>query len=138
MKEIRFHNSVSFWGLSFDENINLTYNFLTVSFVSYLVLNNYFWEDIGFSQLTSYNFILSHEALFYKPTVPQNSPSDLQYYSTWNCPTSSEFPTVLSKWMVHAFIQMNGAYKNLRIQTLDLSVMNKTMSTRLCNTFLTS
>jgi hypothetical protein len=44
----------------------------------------FFVLDFGLSWLTSLQFIQYHVAGFYKPTIPQSSPSHLQDYSTYN------------------------------------------------------
>jgi hypothetical protein len=43
-----------------------------------------FFLDFGLSQLTSLQFIHCHVAGFYKPTIPQSSPSHLQEFSICN------------------------------------------------------
>ena len=72
--------------------------------------------DIGLSQPTSAHFILNHGGGFYKPTIPQYTPSHLQDYSTCNsatleCPTYFFYPSFdPNEWHIK-----NGLFDNARI-----------------------
>ena len=65
-----------------------------------------FLWDFGLSLLTSSHFILNHGAGFYKPTIPQYSPTHLKDYSTCN---SARFRVSNIFLYPLLLIQMNGA-----------------------------
>jgi hypothetical protein len=48
-------------------------------------LGGLFLSDFGLSWLTSLQFIQHHVAGFYKPTIPQSPPSDLQDMFSLRC-----------------------------------------------------
>ena len=64
-----------------------------------------FFGDFGLSQLTSFQFIQSYVAGFYKLTIPQSPPSHLRDYSTCNNARLEFFHNFCSRLL----IQMNGA-----------------------------
>ncbi len=96
---------------------------------------SFFLLEFGLSRLTSLQFILNHEAGFYKPTIPQSPPSLLQDYSICNNARSEffhEFCSKLwSKWMVPEKWSPQWGFKLTTFQLWVFCLNHETTATRL-------